>query len=187
MINTSSWVENITISRFPAELNKNTINSITKTRENIDNALSSIEIPEEEENNYWYSINKRWTIIYTSDFWQNKTLNADLETFEIINKLVAKDKNDVYYDWDRLNADVGSYKYFWEWWYSYDKNNIYLTSIVIDWVAPNSIQEVNWKLYFTRFWELEEAWEIFSEKFLKEKSKPNPAKRLYDKLKWLLN
>ena len=105
------------------------------------------------------------------------------KTFEIINKLVAKDKNDVYYDWDRMNADVGSYNYFWEWWYSYDKNNIYLTSIVIDWVAPNSIQEVNWKLYFTRFWELEEAWEIFSEKFLK----PNPTKIFFDTIKWWLN
>lgn len=187
MVNTNSWVENITIRSYPAILNTNTLKSISETRKNIENALSSDDILPEDENNYWYNINNRWIIIYTSDFWQNKTLNADLETFEIINKLVAKDKNDVYYDWDRLNADVGSYKYFWEWWYSYDKNNIYLTSIVIDWVDPKSIQEVNWKLYFTRFWELEEAWEIFSEKFLKEKSKPNPAKIFFDTIKWWLN
>ena len=45
-------MENITIRSYPAILNTNTLKSISETRKNIENALSSDDILAEDENNY---------------------------------------------------------------------------------------------------------------------------------------
>ncbi len=72
-------------------------------------------------------------------------IQADSDTFEMLDWGYAKDKNAVFYRWSKIKwIDIDSFKVFGKSSYSKDKNNIYYRSGKIENVDSNTFEVLKW-------------------------------------------
>jgi len=92
----------------------------------------------DNKNIYYYSIGSEWM---EKDIWTNYVKNnfkiinwVDIDSFSVINipdiSWYSKDKNSIYYEWNKIKADVKNFKlwkkFIWEVYYdSKDKKNYF--------------------------------------------------------------
>lgn len=151
---------------FNNEVKKNNFTDKVKNIFSFKKKIEEIIIPQEEII-VWYDFDKRNNLVYRFDDGFEKILeNIANDWLELINAFLAKNKIDVYYEGIWLNADVESFVHF-NWPICYDKENIYIAWIAVDWVSW--IENEDWILKFYRYWTQIIAWEDFIEDFRKEK------------------
>ena len=103
-----------------------------------------------------YYFNK-WTSIYYNLYWDttkyDKELKwVDFDSFTVISKKYAKDKNHVYYKNKIIkDADPKTFVDFRKWCYAKDKNHIFCNNEIIEWVDINTFEILEEELY-TQDW-----------------------------------
>lgn len=88
-----------------------------------------------------------------AEFWETKWWDSyyiiewvETATFEILDYSYSKDKNNIYYEWIKLEwVDSKSFKVFKNSWFAKDENNAYYEWLNLNWIQDiKSFTAINW-------------------------------------------